>query len=190
MHKNPPPCRTIKIVTFRGIRSPIFWKSFQKKLDDEKQGKGTGPTIEECLLYAGHTGVSTNGGTTIYGFNPDGEGVPVWLLMDRLKYGDRFHGVVRDDTDIFVRSAPSRGLMPLWFDIVLPEPKFELFESNLDDERWKSQYYYGFPNGDGDCNCTTWLERLGLPLLSGRMNEFAGLLAIYPNPRRRFGRCV
>jgi hypothetical protein len=31
------------------------------------------------------------------------------------------------------------------------------------DGEWKNrQYSYGFPNRDGDGNCTTWLERLGL----------------------------
>jgi hypothetical protein len=51
-------------------------------------------------------------------------------------------------------------------------------------------YSYGFPNGDGDCNCTTWLERLDLPLLTGRMDEFVGLRGISANPSRRFGWCV
>ncbi len=48
----------------------------------------------------------------------------------------------------------------------------------------------GFPNGDGDCNCTTWLERLGLPLLTGRMDDFIGLSEFSANPDRRFGLCV
>src|SRR5207248_3037899 len=126
----------------------ILWKKFQKEADEEKRGEGNGPNNEEWLPYARQTGGSQDRGLTIYGFNPDGEHVPVWLLLDRLKYGDRFHGVVRDDTDVFLKSAPSHGLTPVWFEIVLPEPRFKLLETTLDDERWKSQYYYGFPNGD------------------------------------------
>ena len=49
----------------------------------------------------------------------------------------------------------------------LPDPVFQAFEQRLNDERQQSQFTYGFPDSDGDCNCTTWLERLGLPLLTG-----------------------
>jgi hypothetical protein len=56
-------------------------------------------------------------------------------------------------------------------------------------DRDSSQYSYGFPVGNGDCNCITWLERLGLPLLTGRMDEFIGLPGFVYNPSRRFGEC-
>ena len=97
MNITVPICRTIKVMAFRGDRSRPFATAFQTKLDDEKNGIGPGPTIRECLLFVGHTGVSTDGGTTIYGFNPDDTGVPVWQLLNRLKNGDRFPGVVRDE---------------------------------------------------------------------------------------------
>lgn len=184
-----PTCQTIQVFTFRGDRSRSFSSSFQRKLNDEKNGVGPGPTNEECLLYAGHTGVSTDGGHTIHGFNPDGAGTPTWKVLDLLKNGDRFHGVVRDDTSVFA-AAKRRGLNVHSFDIVLPDPIFSAFLATLDGERWKSQHYYGFPNGDGDCDCTTWLERLGLPLLSGRMGEFIAMLAIASHPSRRFGLCI
>jgi hypothetical protein len=184
-----PVCRTIQVVAFGGDRFKPFATTILKALDDEKHGRGPGPTTLNCRLYAGHTGVSTDGGTTVYGFNPDGAGVPVWQLMDRLKHGDAFPGVVRDDTAVFA-TAQQRGLSVLSFNVVLPDPHFRHFERILDGERRNSQYSYGFPNGDGDCNCTTWLERLGLPLLTGRMNEFIGLRGISSHPSRRFGRCV
>jgi hypothetical protein len=76
------------------------------------------------------------------------------------------------------------------FEVILPEPRFQKFERRLDGERKNSQYSYGFPNGHGDCNCTTWLERLGLPLLTGRMDEFIRLPAFVAYPRRRFGECI
>src|SRR5207249_3214133 len=89
-------------------------------------------------------GVSTDGGSTIYGFNPDGGGVPVWQLMDGLKNGDAFPGVVRDDTAAF-SAAQARGLTVLSFEVILPEPQFQRFEGSLDGERRGSQYSYGFP---------------------------------------------
>jgi hypothetical protein len=184
-----PTCQAIKVVAFRGNRSRPFAVSFQRKLDDEKYGRGPGPANEECLLYAGHTGVSIDAGKTVYGFNPDGVGVPAWQLLNRLKNGDRFHGVVRDDTGVF-NVARKLGLAVLSLEVILPEPQFQRVQRTLDAERWKSQYYYGFPNGDGDCNCTTWLERLGLPLLTGRMDEFVALPGISSTPSRRFGLCV
>lgn len=184
-----PTCRTIKVFAFRGDRTCQFAAAFQRALQDEKNGRGPGPTAVGCLLYLGHAGVSTDAGTTIYGFNPDGGGIRVWQWMDSLKNGDAFPGVVRDDTLVFT-TAPSQGLTLVSFAVILPDPQFQGFVRNLDGERRKSQYTYGFPNGDGDCNCTTWLERLGLPLLTGRMNEFVGLAGISSNPSRRFGQCV
>jgi hypothetical protein len=110
-------------------------------------------------------------------------------MMDRLKNGDAFPGIVRDDTTEFV-AARNHGLTVRSFDIRLPDPRFQDFERRLDGKRSNSQYFYGFPNGDGDCNCTSWLERLGLPLLTGRMDEFIGLPGIVSFPSRRFGECV
>jgi len=188
MRMAPPICQSVKVFAFRGDRSRTFAIAFQTKLDNEKNGLGPGPAIQECLLYGGHTGVSVNGGTTIYGFNPNSTNVPVWQLLNRLKNGERFRGIVRDDAAHFA-AAHSHGLAIVSFDIVLPQPKFDRFRKTLDRERQRSQYYYGFPNGDGDCNCTTWLERLGLPLLTGSMNEFLSLPAVSSNLSRRFGFC-
>jgi hypothetical protein len=189
MNNPVPVCRTIKVVAFRGYRSRAFAAAFLSALDDERNGRGAGPTVLDCLLFAGHTGVSTEGDTAIYGINPEPGPIPIWQLMDRLKNGDAFPGVVRDDTVVFSEAA-KHGLTVLSFEVVLPDPSFQGFVRRLDGERKKSQYTYGFPNGDGDCNCITWLERLALPLLTGRMDEFIRLpgIAVYPN--RRFGECV
>jgi hypothetical protein len=110
-------------------------------------------------------------------------------MMDRLRNGDAFVGHVSEDGALFT-AARSAGLPVVSFDILLPEPTFQRFQSRLDAERQRSQYTYGFPNSDGDCNCITWLERLGLPMLTGRMTEFIGLRGIPLLPSRRFGRCV
>lgn len=189
MSSTVPPCRTITVVAFCGDRSPVFAAAFLSALADEKHGRGAGPGALDCLLFVGHTGVSTDGCATIYGFHPDGGASPVWRLMDGLKGGERFPGVVRDDTAVFT-AAQNRGLLRLSFEVVLPDPRFQEFQRTLDAECRGSQYFYGFPDGDGDCNCITWLERLGLPLLTGHMTEFAILSGIRTFPNRRFGQCV
>jgi hypothetical protein len=182
-----PPCETIVVLVLRANRSRSLVKSFQQKLDDERAFR-PGPTVEECLHYLGHSGVSLDGGNTVYGFQPDSTGVPFWQLLSRLKSGDRVQGVVRDDTPVF-KSAQSKGNTTYSFEIIFPLARYHDFQVVLDAERQKSQYYYGFPNGDGDCNCVTWLERLGLPLLSGRMSEIASVIGTAHSSRRRFGLC-
>ncbi len=189
MSSTVPACRTITVLAFRGDRSRTFATAFLQALDDDKNRRGPGPTALECLLFAGHTGVSTDRGTTIYGFNPHGGRIPIWQWIDRLKNGDAFPGVVRDDTAVF-SAARKHGLTVQSFELILPDARVQDFEARLDGERQTSQYSYGFPNGDGDCNCTTWLERLGLPLLSGRLDEFLGLPGRVSSPSRRFGACV
>ncbi|MCE9553159.1 MAG: hypothetical protein K8T91_07245 [Planctomycetes bacterium] len=184
-----PPCRKISVFAFRGDRSLAFASNFLKVLDDEKKGYGPGPSAQDCLLFAGHAGVSTDGNKTIYGFQPDSAGIAAWELMDRLKNGDALPGVVGNDTGTFA-TAQSHGLTVLSFDIVLPDPQFQNFEVQLDSERKNSQYSYGFPNGEGDCNCITWLERLALPLFTGRMDEFVSTSGVVSQLSRRFGKCL
>ena len=162
MSTSPPLCRTATVFAFRGDRARPFVTQFLQALDDEKNLRGPGPTSLNCLLYAGHAGISVDSGLTIFGFNPDGSGMPIWQLMDGLKKGDAFPGIVRDDSQVFA-AARQRPLPVVSFDIILPDPQFQKFKQTLDAERRTSNYSYGLPDGDGDCNCTTWLERLGLP---------------------------
>ena len=109
--------------------------------------------------------------------------------MQGLQSGEAFPGIVTDDAGIFT-AASQHGLVIEAFDVLLPEPAFQLFVAALGRERQNSQYSYGFPDGDGDCNCITWIERLGLPLLTGRMDEFIALPGRASYPRRWFGRCL
>jgi len=81
MSKVVPACKPITVVTFRGDRTGAFGAAIRRKLDDEKHGRGPGPTILECLLFAGHTGVSLDAGTVVYGFNPDAGTLLVWQLI-------------------------------------------------------------------------------------------------------------
>ncbi len=109
--------------------------------------------------------------------------------VEKKRNGDAFPGIVTDDTGIFT-AARRHGLAVEAFDVLLPEPAFQFFVAALGNEKQQSQYSYGFPDGDGDCNCVTWIERLGLPLLTGRMDEFIALPGRASYPSRRFGRCL
>ncbi len=184
------PCRSITVAAFRGDRSLAFTAAYNKAMDDDrKYGRG-GPSIETCLLYAGHTGVSIDGGKTIYGFNPDSPSSrSISGVMDDLAAGLALPGKVTDDSPIF-DGAKNHGLTVETIEVLFVDAGFVAFGKTLNDEIKKSRYQYGFPDGNGDCNCTTWLERIGLPLLTGRMKEFTSLLASTGYPTRRFGECT
>lgn len=184
-----PACQEVEVISFRGDRSASFAKNIKAELNDQKNGRGTGPSRLDCVLFIGHAGVSIDGGTTYFGFGPDAHGSPLWQVMEDLKRGKALPGIVRDDTIIFA-AARRRGLHLQSMKIILPDPAFQRFASTLDVERQKSQYSYGYPDGDGDCNCISWLERLGLPLLTGTLVEFSRLLGRTSHPSRRFGACT
>ena len=184
-----PPCRTVRVLTFHGDRSRRTARTIRLALASERKGRGAGPSVIDQLLLVGHAGVSFDLGLSIFGFHPDGSGLPVWKLVDHLRSGQALQGVVRGDTAVFA-AADTRGLLVQSLDVILPDPQWRSFQLALDAERRNSQYSYGLPDGDGDCNCITWLERLGLPLLTGRLTEFTGLSGFVSLPRRRFGRCV
>jgi len=184
-----PPCRTVTVFAFSGDRSKPFLLAVQRALADEEHGRGAGPTRLDCLFFTGHAGVSTDDGITVHGFHPDGGGIPISQLLRRLRRRQAFPGIVRDDTSVFT-AARQRGLGVRSFAVIFPEPRFQQFQATLDAERRTSQYSYGFPDGDGDCNCITWLERLGLPLLTGIVPELVSLSGFASHSKRRFGQCV
>jgi hypothetical protein len=165
-------------------------KAFGRLSTINGNGRGPGPTPQDCLLYAGHTGVSVDSEpSVIWGFNPSIGKTPLWQVMQDLLNGNAYPGIVNEDTQVFA-IARTRRFNVLTFDVLLPDPAFQDFENKLKVERKRSQYSYGFPNGEGDCNCATWLERLALPLISGSMIEFAHMSAFSLYPRRRFGQCI
>ncbi len=181
-------CRTVQIHAFLGDRSRAFVQQFQRKLDDERTGK-LGPSRLESFLFLGHAGVSLHPEPAIGGFSPDAGAEPLWSLLAALRSGKARKAIVQDDTAVFTAAA-QQGLTILSYETLLPDFALQKFRAGLDRQRAASDYSYGFPNGDGDCNCVTWLERLSLPLLTGRLNEFAKLTGIKSLPRRRFGVCV
>ncbi len=169
------PCRIITVVTFLGDRSHAFVRSFLRAVDDEKNGRGPGPYRLDCLFYTGHMGVSTDGSKAVYAFNPDVGNLPVWQVMERLKRGEALLGIVRDDTAVFA-AAVKHGLAIVSIDVLVPNASFQDFQAVLAAEQRQSRFTYGFPDGNGDCNCITWLERIGLPLLTGALVNSASCL--------------
>ena len=184
------PCRPVTVLAFVGDRSRPFVARVLAALVDGMNGNGAGPSPLECVFLAGHAGVSTDAGQSISRFNPNAGSLPAFG-MDHARFAEReaFPGIVTDDTSVFM-AASQHGLAVEAFDVLLPEPAFQLFVAALGRERKNSQYSYGLPDGDGDCNCITWIERLGLPLLTGRMDEFVGLSGRVSHPNPRFGRCL
>jgi hypothetical protein len=183
------PCRPVTVLAFTGDRSGPFVARVFAALRNGRSGRGPGPSPLEGLILAGHAGVSTDAGAAIFGFNPDAGGLAAWQVVYGLRNGDGFPGIVTDDTAIFA-AAHQHGLAVEAFDVLLPEPAFQSFVTALGNEKQQSQFSYGFPDGDGDCNCVTWMERLGLPLLTGRIDEFIALPGRPSFPSRRFGRCL
>lgn len=125
----------------------------------------------------------------IWAFNPNFGRAPLWRAMQNLMNGNAYPGIVNDDAQVFA-TARRRRFGVLTFDVILPDPGFQEFETKLNAERQTSRFTYGFPDGDGDCNCATWLEKLALPLISGSMLEFADMTGSSRYPRRRFGECI
>ena len=106
-----------------------------------------------------------------------GSGVEYYVILFRIIDSDPFSG-------------QQHGLIVLSFDVALSPLSFRTIRRRLTAQSNASKYLYGFPDGDGDCNCTTWIERLGLPLLTGRMDEFTAVAGVAGQVRRRFGVCI
>lgn len=122
-----PKCRIVTVHLFRGQRGAIQVR-VRKALDDEKYGQGPGPTSLDCLLCAGHTGVSLDSDPkVIWGFNPNYGQDPLWLAMHNLRTGGAYPGHVTDDTQVFA-AATQNGLSVLRFDVILPDPAYQVFE--------------------------------------------------------------
>ena len=116
-----PPCRPVAVLAFAGDRSRRFVAQVFAALAEGRSGRGPGPSPLECLLLSGHAGVSTDGGATIWGLNPDAGGLPAWRVVQGLRNGDAFPGIVTDDTAMFT-AARQHGLTVEAFEVLLPEP--------------------------------------------------------------------
>src|SRR3954468_11669531 len=100
-----PPCRPVTVLAFAGNRSGPFVARVFAALADGRSGRGPGPSPLECLLLAGHAGVSTDAGASLSGFNPDARSLPAWQVVQGLRNGNAFPGIVTDDTGVFTAAS-------------------------------------------------------------------------------------
>jgi len=152
---------------------------------------------EHGLIQAGHIGVSTDGGNTIYGFHPspeairqlEEEGVNV---MEFLKSGGALRGQLQDDTAIFIRANELAQLGAPTQVYRLPQTvsqnHFQAVEAEIQNQIQNGSPYpswYAFPFRDESgnnrtmpiqCNnCATWPRTLGLwthPSQTGQLRVY------------------
>ena len=181
-------CRTVLVVAFRGDRSAQAEARFQDQMDNEEHHGGPAPSRVQCLLHAGHAGLSLDGGRQFFGFNPHNPGLSTRELFNRLAGGECLPGLVLDDTSVF-QAADQVNLPIAVMEVHLPSNRHAQLDLTVKSETPSSRFTYGFPYGLGDCNCITWMERIGLPLVSGQMKELMGAFAAAGSLSRRFGNC-
>lgn len=147
------------------------------------------------LLYTGHVGLSLDRGATIYGFSPITPGALPREVIDRLRRGDTFLGIVRDDRSVFERAvaAADQGFIGspvyLWVQVV-DVPTYEHVHARLQAEL-RAQAELGRRYGwlvarEGVYNCATWPRRLGvaLPEETGQLADYIAALRRVSGGRR------
>jgi uncharacterized protein YidB (DUF937 family) len=103
---------TIELWGFRGVRTiqgrpEAEWTSAER-------AQVAAARRETPLLYAGHVGVSFDGGRTIMGFTPDvPDDMPMEAALESLKAHEAYPGIVGNDTDVF-RLATDRAQKDGW----------------------------------------------------------------------------
>jgi hypothetical protein len=144
--------------------------------------------MHEVLLWSGHVGVSFEGQSPIYGFNPKSEDA-VTVVVETLKGGGSYPGQVTDDTAIF-GAAKQRGVPVVTIEFVYPESRYNEIKAKFDAEKSSTTRLYSFPGGTGNCNCATFPARIGIPVPegSGNMKLYIPAMQKAPSPQRR-GRC-
>lgn len=163
-------------------------KEWDRKLEEGESGTGPGPTPQECLMFAGHVGVSFEAESPIYGFNPDTGAERSHAVMNNLFGHKSYPGHVTDDTSIF-QAARARGLTVLKRELIYPESQYNEIKSRFDAEKAGTGYKYGFPPA-GDCNCATFPQKVGIPVpeATGRMKQYAKNMSALP-PQEKMGEC-
>jgi hypothetical protein len=146
------------------------------------------------LLYTGHVGLSFDHGTTIYGFSPHAPSEVPRAVIDRLKRGGTYPGIVRDDRTVFERAATAaaRNLLGspihLWAQ-ELDAPILERIRARFQAEplgRPLATKRYGWLIArEGVYNCATWPRSLGvtLPEDTGQLADFIAALRIVSGGR-------
>lgn len=169
------PCRRIYLHAFLGnLNNTVAYRAFMRLMRHHREAGTNGPNEEECLLFAGHVGISFNVLRPIYGFTPDAGGAPGYEVIAtlRTKTG-AYPGRVKDDTRIF-DAAEAEGMDIKRITYVYPKSQYDEIVERFKQARRSTGLTYGFPNGAGDCNCATWPGRIGIPI-----PEQTGLMSSY-----------
>jgi hypothetical protein len=151
---------------------------------------------EQPLMWAGHVGISFDGGETIYGMTPDTGALTRDEAIDRLKAHEAFPGKVQKDTEIFRRAERNAQLgwnTELVRSVELVDPAFKQqvqaqvnegrapfgysFPLRPDEAHPVSGQHYAASNGyapDQIANCAIYPARLGIevPEASGNLEEY------------------
>jgi RHS repeat-associated protein len=148
------------------------------------------------LTYAGHVGISFDGGKTIFGFTPHTPGKSGSKVLQELKEHRIFPGKVGNDTGVFHHAYqyaqelirrneipdPPRLDIYIWRQRVSRQ-EFERIQQMVMDEMNKSPLHdklYGFPkNKDVECyNCAQWPGTIGveIPEPTGQLRDYIPML--------------
>lgn len=163
--------QSIWIHAFRGKRDdPLFVDRCRGRVLPR-------PSLQECLVYAGHAGVSFDAERPIYGLLPAALGVEPYVLLDLLQQGSILTGEVADHTAIF-DDAATRGCQIVSVEYRYLTATQQAILSKVQSQIAKCTLKYSFPGQGGDCNCATWLGRIGLdlPETTGQMRLFVRAL--------------
>lgn len=136
------------------------------------------------LIYAGHVGISLDGGKTIYGFTPYAPGLSFPEIIASLKDHVPYPGVVGNDTELFhdaqdlFEATGGKTRVYVWDQTFTPE-EFERIQRDVFEERDRSPMSdkrYNFPDPKyPDCNnCATWPGTHGveLPEPTGELRNY------------------
>jgi len=136
----------------------------------------------EPLSYAGHVGVSFDGGQTFYGFTPYAPDLSYDQVIYALKWQRSFPGQVNDDTRVFYRAheLAQQGLRTqvyVWRQGYSRQDVAAIRRRILQQVEDSPLRYvdYSFPQPDQVCyNCATWPATLGCEI-----PELTGVLGLY-----------
>ncbi len=136
------------------------------------------------LLVAGHVGISWDAGRSIYGFTPHAPGLTSRQILEALRAGGSFDGIVADDHAVFALAAREAAAGYLRSPVyaapqTVTDARLRAIEAAVRAGRAASpvrDLRYRWPqSGDRPGhNCATWPGTLGLAL-----PEPSGLLARY-----------
>jgi hypothetical protein len=180
-----PLCSSVWIHAFIGDRDEL--------LADRCRGyRPPPPSLEECLLYAGHVGLSFEDERIVYGFLPDAPQRPLCELLNQLKNLTAFPGSVADHTQFFnYAAAHGRNVVRLQY--LYPNNDIAQVRATIRQQQNSCNLTYAFPGVSGSYNCATWLHKIGLqiPESTGLMRLFMrDLIALLPNAPLAIGGCV